>query len=174
MREIARVAKITLSTTYNHFENKDDILYTIIMQIGSDLLEKMDQATDGKEPGIDVLSALIMTQLCLIEQRSKEIKIYLEEQYQLPPKLRTIVLAQHRTVYNRYYEQIDEIAEAGLLKDVNKTVVTFSIVAMINWAYRWFRPDGFLSMEMVAQNIIGLCLDGILKCGAPQDSCRLS
>lgn len=166
-RDIARTADITLSTSYNHFSNKHDILYTIIMQIGCDLLEQMDAATDNMAPGVEALRALMISQLCLIEQRAKEIKIYLEEQYQLPPDLRAIVLAQHKRVYNRYYEQICAIEQQGLLTDINKTVVTFSILAMLNWAYRWYRAEGPLSMEQIADDIIKLCFGGILRQPAP-------
>jgi AcrR family transcriptional regulator len=163
MREIAEQAEVTLSSSYNHFKDKYDILYTIVTGIGTALLEAFEEAGCNCRPGRDRLEAMIMAQLGLIRKRSKEIKIYLEEQYQLPPDLQSIVLKQHREIYNKYHDQIEKIEEEALLNPINKTVITFSILAMINWAYRWFREEGGLSMEEIAQEIIKFCFGGILK-----------
>lgn len=162
-RDIAKHAGVTLSTTYNHFKNKDDLLYQIVMDIGTALSDSFDEATEGLPNGKEALAAMVTAQLCLIEQRSKEIKIYLEEQYQLPPDLRKPVLAQHRSVYDRYYEQVKAIEEQGLLNDIDKTVATFSIIAMINWAYRWYREGSGLTMEDISKEILKFCFNGILK-----------
>lgn len=167
MREIADRADVTLSSSYNHFQNKYDILYTIITDIGVALLDAFDHSSKDAKPGMERLQAMIMAQLVLIRERASEIKIYLEEQYQLPPELRSTVLQQHREIYNLYYEQVEAMERDGLLNPINKTVVTFSILAMVNWAYRWFREDGGLSMEEIGREIIKFCFGGILKDAGP-------
>ena len=75
------------------------------------------------------------------------IKIYIEEQYQLPPKLQKRALKKHRRIYEYYKYKIQELRELGLTKELDDAVVTFGISAMMNWAYRWFRDDGRLSIE---------------------------
>lgn len=163
MREISRSANVTLSVIYNHFDDKYDILYTILMGIASDLEEAIDQAVEKSTPGVDALSNIITTQMCLIKERPKEIKIYLEDQYLLPEPLRSTVLARHRLVYDKYYQQVAIIEQKGSLKQIDKSVITFSILAMVNWAYRWYKRDGRLSMEDVAKDTLKMCLGGILE-----------
>ena len=163
MREISRSGNITLSVIYNHFKDKYDILYTILMEIASALEEAIGQTLEKSTPGVDALSNIIITQMCLIKERPKEIKIYLEDQHLLPEPLRSTVLARHRLVYDIYFKQVEIIEQEGSLRQLDKSVVTFSILAAVNWAYRWYKIDGKLSMEEVAKDTVKMCLGGILK-----------
>jgi len=43
--------------------------------------------------------------------------------------------------------------------------MTFGIIAMVNWAYRWFIDNGRLSIEDVAEHITHVFFSGILKDG---------
>ena len=100
-----------------------------------------------------------------MKDKRKEIKIYMEEQYQLPPKLKKESLRQHREIYRTYYDKIEEIKKRGLLGDYNTKLVTFSIFAMMNWAYRWFKENRELSIEEIAEQIIEIFFRGIFKQG---------
>ena len=163
IRDIVRAVGVTNSTFYSHFKNKDEILYTIIENIGSILQQILLEEIEKHDEPVDCLKEMIFRQVCLICEKSKEIKIYIEEQYQLPPHLRKKALKQHRLVYDMYYNKISEIVDKGLKCDINPTVMTFSIFAMMNWSYRWFREQGKLSIEEVAENIIRIFLGGIME-----------
>lgn len=165
IRDIVKAVNVTNSTVYVHFKNKDEILYTIIIDIGTYLLEKLYLVIEDNDDPLTCLRQMIYTQICVIRTRRKEVKIYLEEQYRLPPQLRKQALKQHREIYNLYYDKIREIEEKkpGVLRDIDKTVMTFSIFAMTNWAYRWFNEKGTLTLEEVAKNIIDMIFLGILN-----------
>ena len=87
----------------------------------------------------------------------------MEEECQLPTTLRKRALKQHRLMYDIYYGKILEIKDKGLVREIDKTVMTFGIIAMMNWAYRWFREDRNLSIAEVAERIIRVFFSGILK-----------
>ena len=163
IRDIVRAVGVTNSTFYSHFKNKDEILFTIIEDIGSILQKIISEEMERHDDPVDCLKEMIFRQVCLICEKSKEIKIYIEEQYQLPPHLRKKALKQHRKIYNLYKNKIGEIVNRGLKHDINPTVMTFSIFAMMNWSYRWFKEDGKLSIEEVADNIIRIFFGGIME-----------
>lgn len=165
IRDIVRAVGVTNSTVYIHFRNKDEILYSIIEDIGSTLIEELRKVTAKHVDPIMCLRDMIYRQVCLIKEKRKEIKIYVEEQYQLPTPLRKKALAQQRQIFDIYYHQIDELKEKGLTNDVDQTVVTFCIFATMNWAYRWFRDRKRLSIEEVAEDMINILFTGILKKG---------
>ena len=48
---------------------------------------------------------------------------------------------------------------------MNETVMAFSVFAMMNWAYRWFKEKGDLTIEDVAEDIIQIFFSGIFKEG---------
>ena len=165
IRDIVKAVGITNSTVYIHFENKDEILYYIIENIGSALLKEIRSGIEAHDDPVECLREMVFRQVCLIKEKRKEIKIYMEEQYQLPTVLRNRALKQHRQVYNLYHNMICQIKDKGLIRDVDETVMTFSIFAMMNWSYRWFKDKGRLSIEEVAENIIRIFFGGIFREG---------
>jgi len=162
IRDIVRSVGITNSTVYIHFKNKDEILFSIIEEIGSILLQELHTVIEEYDDPVECLREMIFRQVCLIKEKRKEIKVYMEEQYQLPTTLRKESIKHHRQIYDIYYNKISEIHDKGLYCEIDKTVTTFCIFAMMNWAYRWFRDNGKLSIEEIAEHIIRIFFNGIL------------
>ena len=165
IRDIVRAVGVTNSTVYIHFRNKDEILYSIIEDIGSTLIEELQKVASKHDDPIVCLREMIFRQVCLIKEKRKEIKIYVEEQYQLPTPLRKKALAQQRQIFDIYYHQIDELKKKGFTNEADQTVVTFCIFATMNWAYRWFRDRKRLSIEEVAEDMSKILFSGVLRKG---------
>lgn len=163
MREISKSANIALSVSYNYFEDKTDILFHIISKIGNDLVSELDNALSNNKPGIQSLRAMIVAQLLLIRERKKEINIFMQDQFLLPPPLKNIIKSQQKNIYSKYYKQIQAIERDGMLNKLNKTVLTFSIIAMVTWAYRWYKTDGGLHVNDIADEMIKMTLCGIIN-----------
>ena len=51
----------------------------------------------------------------------------------------------------------------GKLRKINKTIAAFGIIAAINWTYRWYKEEGELSVENIAEGLCEIVLKGILK-----------
>ena len=165
IRDIVKAVGVTNSAVYNHFANKDEILYWIIEDIGTTLLKEIRAGIDAHDDPVECLREMVFRQGCLIREKKKEIKIYMEEQYQLPTVLRNRALKQHRQIYDLYCGMFGKIKDMGLIRDIDKTVMAFSIFAMMNWSYRWFKNEGKLSIEEVAENMIQIFFGGIFKEG---------
>ena len=52
---------------------------------------------------------------------------------------------------------------ARKLRDVDLTVATFSLLGMINWLSRWYRAEGALNEQQVAQAIVDIALNGLIR-----------
>jgi TetR/AcrR family transcriptional regulator, cholesterol catabolism regulator len=165
LRDIAKAVGITSSTVYLYFKNKDEILFNIIFNCGAELLKGLQTVMENQDDPMECLRAMILWQICFSSdtKNSKKLKIFLEEQYRLSPYLRKKAFEQHRQIYDLYFSRVCGLAKNGMGEKPNKTVTTFSILAMINWVYRWFDPDGKLSIEEVAENVIDLFFRGILN-----------
>ncbi len=163
VRDIVRTVGVTNSTIYVHFKNKDQILYTIIQDIGSIVLEELCKAIEQYDDPVKCLKEMIFRQTCLIREKRKELKIYIEEQYQLPKALRPKAVKQQRQIYELYYNKFSELENKNLLKPgIDKTVMAFSVFAMMNWIYRWYNDSGRLSIEEIANQSIAVFFSGIL------------
>jgi TetR/AcrR family transcriptional regulator, cholesterol catabolism regulator len=166
IRDIVKAVGVTNSTVYIHFKNKDEILYSIIEDIGATLLRELHAVCESNDDPVQCLREMIFRQVCLVKDKRKQIKIYLDEQNQLPSPLRNMALKQHRAIYEVYHKKITELVRKSHVRNkIDEAVMTFSVFAMINWAYRWFRESERLSIEEIAEVIIRIFFGGILKKG---------
>jgi hypothetical protein len=67
-------------------------------------------------------------------------------------------------------DTMKELAAAGRLRNVDPTVATFSLLGMILWLPRWFRQNGKLTQDRVANEIMSIALCGLLR---PRPAARL-
>jgi hypothetical protein len=107
-----------------------------------------------------------MVDWCL--KRKKETKIIVMEYAYLTKKRKEINIATERKLYSLYKTKLTELQEKGFIIDADLTVICFSIFGIIAQSIRWFRENGRLSKEEVAQNIIHIIFNGILKMNAPR------
>jgi hypothetical protein len=126
-------------------------------------MNELQKASENYDDPLECLREMIYSQVCLIKGSRKEIKIYIEEQYQLSTPLRKQALRQQRQLYDIYYNKIGELKSKGLVREIDQTVMTFCISAMMNWAYRWFKDKRRLSIDEVAEDMIKIFFSGILK-----------
>ena len=162
IRDIGRVAGISSSTLYHYFKNKDELLYEIIMDIGNNLVNILRQTAQEFSDPEERLRQMIFNQICLLREKKEQVKVYIEEQYQLPPRLKRVVYKQHREIYDTYLHELEQLRKDGRLRVNHLPTINFSIFAIMNWVYRWYREDKSLSIEEIAQMITIILFDGIL------------
>ena len=91
------------------------------------------------------------------------ITILVDEITALPPAQNRIITRRKREYFDRLRGVLDELKSQGKLHDVDTTAATFSLLGMINWLSRWFRQDGDLTQEQVAEQITRIALNGLLR-----------
>jgi AcrR family transcriptional regulator len=162
VREIVKTIQVTNSILYHYFKDKNELLYVIIDRIGREFIETLRSVQEMHDDPVEALANMIFAQVCVVKEKKKEVKIFLEEQYQLETIYKARILQQHRQIYDLYRAQLEVLDKKGCLRDVSKTVVNFSIHAMMNWSYRWHREGGSEDIENVAEAIADILFNGIL------------
>lgn len=105
---------------------------------------------------------MIFKQICLLNEKREEVKIYIEEQYQLPRRFKKIIYKQHRMVYETYLNELERLLPTGRLRINHLPSINFFIFAAMNWVCWWYKKDGLLSVEEIADMIIAILFDGFL------------
>jgi AcrR family transcriptional regulator len=170
IRNIVNELGMTKASVYNYFNSKDEILYTIIQETGLLLLQSSRSIVEKTVDPIECLEKLIRNLIYLIKDSRKKIRIYIEQQYQLPPALREKARNLQLQIYHTHYRAIQKLKDQQILRDdIDITVFTYSILGMSNWVFRWFKDDGRLSAEEVANNLIKIAFSNFLIPDQPQD-----
>jgi TetR/AcrR family transcriptional regulator, cholesterol catabolism regulator len=162
IRDIGRTAGISSATLYHYFKTKHDLLFEIIKTIGDHLLIILDQTKQEFDDPEERLTQMIFRQICLMKDKRKEVKIYMEEQYQLPPGLKKVTYRQHRRIYDIYLNELGRLHQARRLRINHLPSGNFAMFAVMNWVYRWYKEDKDLSIEEIANIIITVLFNGFL------------
>jgi TetR/AcrR family transcriptional regulator, cholesterol catabolism regulator len=165
--DIARALGLTKAGLYHHFDSKEALLFEIMMfgldKVRDEVILPVRAIGDPEER----LRQLI-TRHARITTRGHGAVAHLQDEIRaLPPPSRKQVEHRMRVYFDLVRGTLDELHAAGRLADVDRTVATFSLIGMILWLPRWFRQDGRLTQDHVAENIANLALGGLVT-GPPR------
>jgi len=168
-RQLVGRVGMSSSAIYNHFENKEEILFTIIQGASDKVLDTLKGAIQRHDDPEECLKQMIIGMLYLFRDSAirKEIAIFIDELYQLPEDLREICNKQHREVFDLYKAKIHELKKKKIINPVDDRVATFGILGAMNWVYHWYRNSGPLSIEEIGDELIKLLFNGLIRADRP-------
>ena len=169
MRDIARKVGVTQASLYYHFRNKEEICYTIVNRASNDLLLTLKSILKQEKDPIEKLKDIIIGQILMIKTRRKEVKILIEDKKFLSAELNKLIKDQEKMTFDIFKSNMEALKKQGKIRDFDLTTATFGIFGMINWLYHWYRPNGKLSLEELAEHIVNILFYGLLSEEAPKE-----
>ena len=169
MSAIAEATGITKAGVYHFIPGgKKDLLFAI-MSYGLDRLDRVViEPVQTIEDAEERLRAIITNHVKLITHGSTEegfnpVTVVVDEVAGLSPAHRAKIDQRKRVYVDLIRKTLEELKEQGKLKEVDVTVVAFSLLGMILWLARWYRPDGRLTGDQMVDEICKMALGGIMR-----------
>lgn len=166
LRDIAQAARMKAGSLYYHFDSKDEIVAEVIqlgVQAAADEVARQLGRAVSASPAARLRVAIRGHLRALLAQHtyaSANIRIYSE----LPQKLRRRTRAA-RAGYDKIWRGlIAECAAAGELRDgADADVLRLLLIGAMNGALEWYRPDGRLKPDALADSIAEIVLGGAIR-----------
>jgi TetR/AcrR family transcriptional regulator, cholesterol catabolism regulator len=160
MHDVATAAKLSKGGIYHYFSCKTELLDFIINSFIDLVLDGLEEEIGKETNDADKIKALIFRHVRLYPQNMYKAKVLISEAHNLPRKLRKKILVKEK----EYYRVITEVLSSYLGASVDKdhlTTITFSLLGMCNWIYRWYNPKAAISWEQLSQTIFDIFMSGI-------------
>lgn len=159
MAAIAQELGLGRSAIYHYFGSKEEILMTLIE---AEALTPSHRLTSQPIPEGASASALLREVLVegvvrRLASGARFVRLSRLEA-QIPSELRGGYDNSRRAIYEYYLRCIEHGVATGEFRQVDAHVAAFSVIGMANWTSRWFRPDGRLSAEEVANEVASMAL----------------
>src|SRR5262245_9447382 len=163
MQDIATAAGLTKAGLYHHVDSKEALLLSI-MHYGMDLFEErvLAKVADIADPVARLRECMARNVALVTDPTSKEVTIILHEHQTLTGAARKEI--NHRKKrYVRFLEVAfrDAIAR-GQIRAVDPTIAAFSFLGVVLWTYKWYRADGRITPENLADGTIELYFEGLM------------
>ena len=155
--DLAQHCNTSKSLIYHYFPSKDDILYEVM---AAHLDALVDAADDVMQEGSarERLHALTVSFMGLYAGAQDSQKVLLNELDNLPPVRRAEVVAKQRRIIAVVETLVLEIRPGANPITLPLTMLFFG---MINWTHTWFRPEGPVGAEALAELAVDLMLNGL-------------
>jgi len=155
--DLAKACRSSKALIYHYFPSKDDILYEAMAGHLDALVAAAEEATRSGSAERK-LRALTLGFMRLYAGARDSHKVLLNELDNLPPARRSEVVAKQRRIIAAVEALVAELRpDAGGLT----LPTTMLFFGMINWTHTWFRPDGAVSADALAELAVDLMLGGL-------------
>jgi len=169
MQDIAQAVGLTKAGLYHHVGSKDRLLYEI-MNYGMDLLDEtvLQKVKDIPDPREKLRQTIIGHIQLIVQTWDRETTVILHENRSLAGALRKKITLRKKE-YIRYLEDLiaQVQGQAGTKPLISARLATFALLGIVNWLYQWYRPEGVIPLDELAQAYADFFLRGLLGVAEP-------
>ena len=163
IRDVGVKAGVSNSLLYHYFSDKEEMLFQIIIGLSQELLIDLIEIEKSVKDPVERLRQMLVHHIKHGLKNKKKSRLIVEELLCLTGKRREKVRQQQDEIYSLYMKTLEELAASGRIRDLDLTVLNFSLFAPINWFFKWYKEGGRLTAEEVAESTITVLFYGILK-----------
>ncbi|GAA4692746.1 TetR/AcrR family transcriptional regulator [Streptomyces sp. AC563] len=159
VQEIVEAAGVTKGALYHYFGSKDDLLHEVYGRVLRLQQERLDALADADAPVQrrlrDAAADVVVTTI----ENLDDTKIFFRSMHQLSPEKHKQVRAERRRYHERFRALIEEGQRSGVFSDATPAdlVVDYHF-GSVHHLGTWYRPDGPLTPQQVADHLADLLL----------------
>jgi TetR/AcrR family transcriptional regulator, cholesterol catabolism regulator len=162
MREIGDAVGMLKGSLYTYIRSKEDLLAPIFERCTEPLVVEMERiVADGSLDAHEQLRAAIRLHVRQVAEKLDVLTVFVTEWRQLSSES----LAALRAQTERYVDLMVGIIERGIREEafrpVDPRMTVLGLIGMCNWMVRWYRPDGRLTPDQIAEHFFDLVLRGL-------------
>lgn len=160
MTDIAAEVNLTAGSLYHHFPSKQDLLIAVL-DAGLDQITTEVRAVveAGGSAAARLRQIVRIHILSEINNATIAAAVIFEGRVALDvPELRDHVICKRDALEALYRRVIEEGQAAGDFRAVDAGLVVKTLFGALNWVSVWYRADGPLSGEQIADEMTGLFL----------------
>ena len=166
LEEIAADLKVTKASLYYYFSTKEELLFEVHLLSLEDLIRRVERIVG---PG-----ALAGRAAAGDHQRASagaasdyEGAFLLQQEYELPQRYREEIIR----LRDRYEHMVLEVVQEGSRQRVFRVkdprIVVRMMLGAVNWFLRWYRADGRLTVDEIADAYVDYIFYGLLAPAVP-------
>jgi len=164
--DVAARLNVTKPTLYYYFKNKEEILFECV-RIG---LQMIDEAAENVArrggTGVEQLFAVMHKYAEIVTMDFGMCLIRVGED-PLQPAARRKLRQLKARIDRRFRSLIERGIAEGDLAPCDAKIAAFTVAGALSWIARWYRADGPLSPNDIAEQSISILVEGLVRRAEP-------
>lgn len=161
VRDIAQELNLQGGSLYAHIDSKEDVLWEIVQRAAAEFIEGVVPLASAPAAATERLRLMIRAHLRVVTHHLDDATVFFHEwRFLAPDRVRAV--AEQRDRYEAAFRcVVEDGVGAGEFRAVDPKLAALAVLSSVNWVYQWYRPDGPLSPEQVADSFADLFLRGL-------------
>jgi len=162
VRDIADEVGILKGSLYHHFASKEELLYLVVKEPIAQMYRTITEIAAADATAAEKLRRAISAHLEAFDRHYPHLFVYLRERESVKLRFREMIGFSPKE-YERCWQQIlrEGIENGEFRPDLDIQVTSYGMLGMLNWSYKWYDPQGRLSVREVAEEFTTLALAGV-------------
>jgi AcrR family transcriptional regulator len=163
VRDIAQALNIQGGSLYAHVASKEDVLWSIVTRAADRFHTLVGPIAESNAPPESRLRDMIRAHVAVVTTSQRDAAVFLHEWRLLSPDRRS-ALAARRDAYEALFRRvIAEGTQAGAFASVDPRLTAMALLSSLNGIATWYRPDGALMADAIADHHADLFLHGLTQ-----------
>jgi TetR/AcrR family transcriptional regulator, cholesterol catabolism regulator len=164
VRDIAEEVGILKGSLYHHFASKEELLYLVVKEPIAQMYRAIAEIASADLGATEKLRRAIAAHLEAFDRHYPHLFVYLREREAVKRRFREMIGFSPKE-YERCWQRIlrEGVDNGEFRADLDIRVASYGLLGMLNWSYKWYDPQGRLSIKQVAQEFTALALAGLAK-----------
>jgi AcrR family transcriptional regulator len=156
-RDIAEAVGMRSGSPFYHFRSKQELLKAAMIEGLENGYRRLQAASAGLVDPEQRLRVMIRTHLGNLLEGDCQVPMLLYESRSLDATARAEIAAVSDRYQWSWQATLDELAASGRLRNSSRPR-RLLLFGMLNWTSQWYRPDGELSLDEIAEAAADLLL----------------
>jgi TetR/AcrR family transcriptional regulator, cholesterol catabolism regulator len=164
VQDVADELGILKGSLYHYIKMKEDLLFWLLEAVHKDVEEVLEEvaAADGLAP-LERLELYVRRQVLYNLDNLERISIYYHDVDSLSAERLSSIMARRRTHERFITNLIKEAQEQGAADpSADPRILANCLFATIIWTYRWYKPNGRVSRQAIADHCARFVLRGVV------------
>ncbi len=163
MQDIAEAVCLQKASLYHHFASKQEILLAILDHALDVITNRLENVVVQPLPPEQKLRQAMITYLQALAEYQDLGVVLLLEYRSLDDVLRSKHIPRRDRFERLWRDLVQEGKEAGVFHCEQPSLAGRALLGVMNWMVTWYRKDGPLPVEMIADQFTRLFLLGLLS-----------
>ncbi len=162
MQDIARAVNLQKASLYHHVSSKQEILLALLDKALDILIDTIGKVAAAALPPQEKLREAIRIYLEILTSQRGLSAVLLFEHRSLDADLRARHIPRRDRFEGLWRGLLQEGVDAGVFQCRDPALEARALLGVMNWTITWYRADGPLDADEIADQYANMVLNGLL------------
>jgi AcrR family transcriptional regulator len=155
------------ASVYYYVSSKTELLQRVVREATVKNVTLIEEIVASDRSAGEKLRLTFTTQMESYRDSYPYMHVFLQEKFPAVPTDGSAWKKEIRQLSDRYFRAFRRILEQGIEDgemqvDLPLELATNALIGMVNWAHRWYKPEGKMSAPRIGDGFAAIALNGLL------------